>query len=233
MRSWLDSEAALDVFHQAARRLRDLRKEDIIEEEILEEGFSERDKAQRTIDGIKGGLDIKKPWKQLEFDVAASKTMKTKAMQQFQDPGMTDLSSAIKTYLRSSKVRKLLSDLETKADGVTIVDPKEMRRLSCGLLKILMARSGNRPQVYGPAFTQAHFVSACNAGEAANPYAAFDPRRHSKDGERHLVDGGATVYVRKNPHGRDPLDKADHMDSQHWEILKGRCVEVISRRKHF
>ena len=168
---------------------------------------------------IDSGLKAKKPWKTLEFDVASSKKMKAQAMQQFEDPGMTDLATAIKTYLKSAKVRKLMNDLENWADGEKVLSPKEMKRLASVLLKILMARSGNRPQVYGAAFTRAHFATA---GEAANPY-----------GERHLVDGGASVYVRRNPHGPDALDKDDQMQSEHWEVLKGRCVEVISRRKHF
>ena len=171
---------------------------------------------------IDSGLKAKKPWKTLEFDVASSKKMKAQAMQQFEDPWMTDLSTTIKTYLKSDKVRKLLNDLENWADGEKVLSLKEMKRLASGLLKILMARSGNRPQVYGAAFTRAHFATACKAGEAANPY-----------GERHLVDGGASVYVRRNPHGPDALDKDNQMQSEHWEVLKGRCVEVISRRKHF
>ena len=95
-------------------------------------------------------------------------------MQQFEDPGMTDLATAIKTYLKSAKVRKLMNDLENWADGEKVLSPKEMKRLASGLLKILMARSGNRPQVYGAAFTRAHFATACKAGEAANPYMQWD-----------------------------------------------------------
>ena len=209
MRSFLDTEGALHFFEQSARRLREVRNEEINEEEIKEEANDERDKAQQKIDLINSGLKAKKPWKTLEFDVASSKKMKAQAMQQFEDPWMTDLSTTIKTYLKSAKVRKLLNDLENWADGEKVLSPKEMKRLASGLLKILMARSGNRPQVYGKAFTRAHFATACKAGEAANPYAAWDPSRHSPDGERHLVDGGASVYVRRNPHGPDALDKDD------------------------
>ena len=162
MRSFLDTEGALQFFDQSARRLREVRNE-----EIKEEANDERDKAQRKIDLIDSGLKA----------------------------GMTDLATAIKTYLKSAKVRKLLNDLENWADGEKVLSPKEMKRLASVLLKILMARSGNRPQVYGAAFTRAHFATA---GEAANPY-----------GERHLVDGGASVYVRRNPHGPDALNKDD------------------------
>ena len=134
-------------------------------------------------------------------------------------------------YNDSDTVKALLKDIEdwsAKTDFVS--EPSQMRRISVGLMKILLRRSGHRPEVLGQVFTRGHFVAAYNAPPAVNPYQLADPQRHGEDGETHPVDNGARVYVRRNPWAEDPLDRDDPMnDPDKFELHKGRCVEVTRK----
>ena len=134
-------------------------------------------------------------------------------------------------YNDSDTVKALLKDIEdwsAKTDFVP--EPSQMRRIYVGLMKILLSRSGHRPEVLGQVFTRGHFVAAYNPPPAVNPYQLADPQRHGEDGETHPVDNGARVYVRRNPWAEDPLDRVDPMnDPDKFELHKGRCVEVTRK----
>ena len=195
---------------------------------------------------IRTNLKNGKYYHQFQGEVLADAAEKAKFMEQFEGTVTPKADTAIPAYLNHSTTRDLYKELVDLSSNKVVVTKKDMTRLGMGLLKRLHLKNGHRVQVWG-LFTMKMWWQALRDGPARYPYLSadlslgspLDLQNPAVEQQLHRIEG-VNVYVTKNPHRADPLDRTDPMVEQgmsstqeqldQWELVQGIACNIEKQK---